>query len=77
MTKCLIRIISTIVGFLPLISKGQTENIKPDSVKIDRRAFYKVIALESAFYLTAILVLQKVWFKDKKIVLFHFYDDTV
>lgn len=76
MTKCLIRIISAIVGFLPLTSKGQTENIKPDSVKIDRRAFYKVIAIESAYYLTAIFVMQKIWYKDKKLVPFHFYDDT-
>jgi Predicted periplasmic lipoprotein (DUF2279) len=76
MLKHLIRIISAIIGFLPLISKGQGENIKPDSAKIDRRTFYKVVAIESAYYVTAIFVMQKIWYKDKNIVPFHFYDDT-
>ena len=60
MLKHLIRIISAIVGFLPLMSKGQGGNVKSDSAKIVRRAFYKVIAVESVYYLTAIFVLQKV-----------------
>lgn len=76
MLKHLIRIISAIVGFLPLMSKGQGGTIKSDSVNIARRAFYKVIAIESAYYISAIFVLQKVWYKDKKLVPFHFYDDT-
>ena len=76
MLKYLIRIISAIVSFFPLISKGQDSNVQSDSIKIDRRAFYRVIALETAYYLTAIFVLQKVWYKDKKLVQFHFYDDS-
>ncbi len=68
MLKHLIRIISAIVEFLPLMSKGQGGNIKSDTAKIVRRAFYKVIDVESMYYLTAIFVLQKVWYKDKKLV---------
>lgn len=75
MLKYLLRIISAIVGFLPLMSKGQTENIKSDSVKIDTRAFYRVIAVKNAYYNTFIFVLQKVWYDDKTVSL-HFYDDT-
>ena len=56
MLKYLIRIISVIVGFLPLMSKGQTENIKSDSVKIDTRAFYRVISVKSAYYNTFIFL---------------------
>jgi uncharacterized protein YfiM (DUF2279 family) len=76
MLKYLIRIISAIVSLFPLISKGQVEIIKPDSVNMDRRAFYKVVAIESAYYITAIFVMQKIWYKDRNIVPFHFYDDT-
>jgi hypothetical protein len=76
MLKRIIQIISVIVGFLPLSTKGQGSNGKPDSINMNRRAFYKVVAIESAYYVSAIFVLQKVWYKDKKLVPFHFYDDT-
>lgn len=47
-----------------------------DSVQMNRKALYKTIGLESAYYIGAMAVLQNTWYRDKKIVPFHFYNDN-
>ena len=49
---------------------------KADTVKTNRKGLYKVIAFESAYYAGSMLVLQNAWYKDRKVVPFHFYNDN-
>ena len=59
-----------------LINKVTAQNVKPDSTQRGRKDLFKAIAFESAYYAGAILVLQNSWYKDRKTVPFHFYNDN-
>lgn len=47
-----------------------------DSLVTHKGALYKVIALESTYYAGSLLVLQHTWYKDRKNVPFHFFNDN-
>ena len=64
------------ICILPLKSNAQEEFAKTDSSSTSRKALYKAIAFESAYYATAMFVMQKTWYRDHKIVPFHFYNDN-
>ena len=72
MTKYLIRIISASVGFYLWC---QTENIKHDSVKIDKKHSTGQLPLKVRITLLPFLSFKKFGTRTK-IVSFHFYDDT-
>lgn len=76
MLKVIIRVVSAILGILPLTAKAQDSTFKADSGKINRRTLYKAVAIEGAYYIGAMYIMQKTWYKDRKVVGFHFYDDT-
>ena len=51
----------------------------PDSVKThraDNNAFYNAIAFQSIYIGSAMYVLQQTWYRDRKIVSLHFYNDN-
>lgn len=56
--------------------QGRDSTFKADSSQINRSKIIKVIALESAYCIGSIFVLQKAWYSDRKTVPFHFYNDT-
>jgi len=47
-----------------------------DSTDTDKKILFKAIAFETAYYTGAMLILQNTWYKDKKVVPFHFYNDN-
>jgi len=69
-------LILVLISFLPRHAKAQDSILKTDSNQLNRKVFFKAIALESAYYAGALLVLQNSWYRDHPIVPFHFYDDT-
>jgi hypothetical protein len=75
--KKLIRLILVfLLGFIPLITSAQDSISKSDSNQQNRKTLYKAIAFESVYYAGAMLVLQNSWYKDRKVVPFHFYNDN-
>lgn len=50
--------------------------IKSDSSQINKRSITKAIAFESAYYFGSMLVLQKAWYSNRKLVPFHFFNDN-
>ncbi len=55
---------------------AQVENAPPDSSGVSATMLYTAIGLEAGYYLTAMTVLQNTWYRGRKIVPFHFYDDS-
>lgn len=49
---------------------------KADTVQIKKKELYKVIAFESMYYAGSMLVLQNAWYKDRKTVPLHFFNDN-
>jgi hypothetical protein len=75
--KKLIRLILVfLLGFIPLIANAQDSISKSDSNQQNRKTLYKAIAFESVYYAGAMLVLQNSWYKDRRVVPFHFYNDN-
>lgn len=64
------------IGFIPLISNAQDSIVKPDSNVLNKKALYKAVAFESAYYAGAMIVLQNTWYHNRKVVKFHFYNDN-
>ena len=75
----IIFIFSTFFFTVPLFGnpvQGRNMTNKPDSTQINRSKLYKAIAFESTYYFGSMLVLQKTWYSDRKIVPFHFFNDN-
>ena len=62
-----------ILCIFPLIAANSQIN---DSIHTNRKTLFKAIAFESAYYATALIVLQNTWYRDRKVVPFHFYNDN-
>ncbi len=53
----------------------QCDSLKTDSLKSDNNLIYKAAAYTSAYYAGSMYFLSKTWYKDRKTVPFHFYND--
>lgn len=69
-------IIILIIFSFQLIIKPQGNNEQSDSDEINNSTLYKAIAYTSAYYAVSLLVLNKIWYKDRTTVPFHFYNDN-
>ncbi|MCE5250120.1 YfiM family protein [bacterium] len=76
MLKRIIQIMLIFFSIFPLAADTQESKSIPDSSKVKKRTLYKAIAYEGAYYVTALFILQKTWYKDREIVPFHFYNDN-
>lgn len=56
--------------------QGEDLSMKADSSQINKSKVYKAIAFESIYYVGSMLVLQKAWYSDRKLVPFHFFNDN-
>ena len=65
--------ISVVLFINPIRANGYNNS---DSIQTNKKALYKVIALESTYYAGSLLVLQNTWYKDRKNVPFHFFNDN-
>jgi hypothetical protein len=52
------------------------KNARTDSLEDNSAITYKAIAYGSAYYAGSMLLLSNTWYKDKRTVPFHFYDDN-
>jgi hypothetical protein len=68
--------ILTLACFAFSTVKAQSTNLNSDTLRVNRKAFHKVVAFESAYYAGAMLVMQKTWYRDRKVVPFHFFNDN-
>ena len=50
--------------------------VKADLSQINKRRVYKAIVFESAYYAGSMLVLQNAWYRNRKMVPFHFFNDN-
>jgi len=71
-----IRSILAIAIFFIFLAEVQGKIGDIDSTRVKIKPLYKVLAIESAYYAGAIAILQNTWYKDKKDVPFHFYNDN-
>lgn len=63
--------------WLPIsLSAAQDIGSKSDTSTIKKRTIYKAVAYTGAYYVGSIFVLNNTWYKDKKRVPFHFYNDN-
>jgi hypothetical protein len=62
--------------FAPIVVKTQESNIKSDSLQVNKINVSEAIAYTSAYYAGSLFLLSKTWYKDKKVVPFHFYNDS-
>jgi len=76
MTKRILQVLLALICLGNVQTKAQDSIAKTDSAQLNKKYFYKVVAIESAYYVGAMLVLQNTWYRDHPIVPFHFYNDT-
>jgi len=76
MLKRIILVFLITGNIFPFLAMAQQSSAIPDSGKKVRTTLYKAIAIEGAYYLGAMFVLQNTWYKDRKTVPFHFYNDN-
>jgi hypothetical protein len=61
--------------FAPSLLKSQESNPKTDTLQLTENTIYKALGFTSAYYAGSLFLLSKTWYKDKKVVPFHFYND--
>jgi hypothetical protein len=76
MEKHIIHIVISILFLAPETIEAQKIELKPDSAKLEKKTMYRALAFTSAYYVGSIYLLNSTWYKDKKRVPFHFYDDN-
>ena len=76
MGKQITCIFISILCLIPSLIEAQGIDTKADSSKIGKKTIYKAIALTSIYYFGSISVLNSTWYKDRKRVPFHFYNDN-
>lgn len=62
--------------FAPIVVKSQESSIKSDSLQVNKINVSEAIAYTTAYYAGSLFLLSKTWYKDKKVVPFHFYNDS-
>lgn len=65
-----------ILSFAPLTASSHGSSHQPDSLQSSSNTLYKAAAFTSAYYAGSLFVLSETWYKDRKSVPFHFYNDT-
>ena len=60
----------------PSVVRSQESNIRSDSLQVNNSTICKAAAYTSGYYAASLFLLSKTWYKDKKVVPFHFYNDT-
>ena len=68
--------ILVMISFILMNAEAQDSIAKPDSISINNKLLYKVVAFESAYYASSMIILQNSWYQDRKVVPFHFYNDN-
>lgn len=66
------------IGVLIFVNpvQGRDNTIKSDSSQINKSKLFKAIAFKSAYYFGSLLVLQKTWYSERKMVPLHFFNDN-
>lgn len=49
---------------------------REDSVQVNKKKLFTVVAVECIYYGGSMLVLQNAWYKDRPVVPFHFFNDN-
>jgi uncharacterized protein YfiM (DUF2279 family) len=75
MKKTIITIFIAILYFTPLTANAQESKQEHDSLQTNTKTLYKAAAYTSAYYAVSLYVLSETWYKDRRRVPFHFYDD--
>lgn len=57
-------------------TKATEKEIQKDTVQYNRKGLYKIIVLEGTYSAGSMLVLQNAWYKDRKVVPMHFFNDN-
>ena len=73
------RIIATLIAILvltPLSAISQETEQVPDSLQSGGKTLCRAAAYTSAYYAVSMYVLGQTWYRDRKTVPFHFYNDT-
>lgn len=60
---------------IPQLTFSQVDTLKTDSLKSDNNFIYKAALSTSAYYAGSMYFLSNTWYKGKKQVPFHFYND--
>jgi hypothetical protein len=76
MKKLIVCIFLSVFSLVPLVLEAQETEIIDDSSKIEKGTIYKAAAFTGAYYVSSIILLNNTWYKDKRRVPFHFYNDT-
>jgi len=78
-SRCKFEILPLILVLTCLIqmrANAQDSIAKNDSSQINRKILYKALALEGAYYVGSMIILQNTWYSNRKNVPFHFYNDN-
>ncbi len=65
-----------LAGILCSLTPSTQSQERIDSVQSNSGTLYKAAVYTSAYYAVSLYVLSKTWYKDRRRVSFHFYDDT-
>ena len=76
MTKQILPKLILFFCFASLMANSQETKIKSDSLHVSRNTIYKAAGYTAAYYTGSLFVLSKTWYKDRKRVPFHFYNDN-
>ncbi len=69
--------IAILLSFSWCINANTTDSIDIDEPnEINSNNIYKAVALTGVYYAGSMYILSQTWYKDRKLVPFHFYDDT-
>ena len=60
---------------MPMLTFSQVDTIKTDSLNSDDNLIYKAAIYTTAYYAGSMYFLSNTWYKGKKRVPFHFYND--
>ncbi len=75
MNRTLLLLLIAISGLTASPANSQEHVQQSDSLRVNSKTLYKAAAYTSAYYAVSIYVLSKTWYKDRRQVGFHFYND--
>ena len=63
-------------GLLVDTIEAQDTIAKSDSSRMNRKALYRAVAFTGVYYAGAMMIMQNTWYRDRKVVPFHFFNDN-
>ena len=60
----------------PLEAQARDSTSRADSLQPNKTTALRAVAYTSAYYVGSLFVLGNTWYKDRRVVPFHFYDDN-